>query len=140
MQNKLPKKLKDLGSFTFPYLISNLLIEKALADLRASINLMPYNLFKKLGLRKLKSTRISIQMADRSMKYLRHIIKDVLVKVDKFIFPIDFMILNMDEDIEVPLVLGCPFLTTTRAIIDVSDGRLILKVGEDEVIFKYLML
>ena len=79
---------------------------------------------------------MSTQLADKSVKYLRGIIKDVLVKIDKFIFPIDFVILNMDKDVKVPLILGWPFLATTNAIIDVSDGQLILKVGEEEVIFK----
>ena len=136
LQNKIPKKLKDLGSFTIPCLIGSLLVDKALVDLGASINLMPYSLFKKLGLGEPKSTRMSIQQADKSLKYPRGIIKDVLVKIDKFIFPMDFVILDMDEDVEVPLIFGRPFLATTRAIIDVSDGRLVLGVGEKEIIFK----
>ena len=59
-----------------------------------------------------------------------------MVKINKFIFPIDFVILNMDEDVEVPLILGQPFLAIARAIIDVSDGRLVLRVRKEEVIFK----
>ena len=70
------------------------------------------------------------------MKYPRGIIEDLLFKVDKFIFPINFVILDMDKDIKVPLILGCLFLATTRAIIDVSDGKLVLRVGKEEVIFK----
>ena len=80
MQNKLPKKLKDLGSFTLPYLIGSLLVEKALMNLVASVNLMPYKLFKKLGLREPKPTRMSIQLADKSLRYPRGIIEDMLVK------------------------------------------------------------
>ena len=136
VQNKLPKKLKDPGSFTIPCLIGSLSVDKALADLGASINLMPYKMFKKLGLGEPKPTRMSIQLADRSVKYPKGIIEDVLVKVDKFIFPVDFVILEMDEDIEVPLILGRPFLATARAIIDVSDGKLVLRVGDEEVTFK----
>ncbi|XP_027348305.1 uncharacterized protein LOC113859824 [Abrus precatorius] len=122
LQNKMPEKLKDPGSFTLPCLIGRLIIDRALADLGASINLMPYSVFKKLGLGEPRPTRISIQLADRSIKYPRGIIEDVLVKVDKFIFPIDFVILDMDEDIDVLLILGRPFLATARAIIDVSSS------------------
>ena len=75
LQNKIPKKMKDPRSFTIPCLIGNLLIDKALVDLRASINLMPYNLFKKLGLGEPKSTRMSIQLANRSIKYPKGIIE-----------------------------------------------------------------
>ena len=74
-------------------------VDKALADLGASINLISYKMFIKLGLRKPKPTRISIQLANRSVKYPRGIIEDVLVKVDKFIFPINFAVLDMDEDV-----------------------------------------
>ncbi|KAK5784815.1 hypothetical protein PVK06_039353 [Gossypium arboreum] len=136
LQNKLPTKLKDPGSFTIPCLIGNLNVEKALADLGASINLMPYKMFKQLGLGEPKPTRMSIQLADRSVKYPRGIIEDVLVKVDKFIFPVDFVVLDMDEDVEVSLILGCPFLATARAVIDVGDGKLVLRVGDEEMIFK----
>ncbi|XP_027368188.1 uncharacterized protein LOC113874166 [Abrus precatorius] len=136
LQNKMPKKLKDPGSFTLPCLIGRLIVDRALADLGASINLMPYSVFKKLGLGEPRPTRMSIQLADRSIKYLRGIIEDVLVKVDKFIFPVDFVILDMDEDTDVPLILGRPFLATARAIIDVKDGKLILRVGDENVTFK----
>ncbi|KAK5812003.1 hypothetical protein PVK06_027397 [Gossypium arboreum] len=136
LQNKLPTKLKDPGSFTIPCLIGSLNVEKALADLGASIILMPYKMFKQLSLREPKPTRMSIQLADRSIKYPRGIIEDVLVKVDKFIFPIDFVVLDMDEDVEVPLILGRPFLAIARAVIDVGDGKLVLRVGDEEIIFK----
>ncbi|KAK5792919.1 hypothetical protein PVK06_034050 [Gossypium arboreum] len=136
LQNKLPTKLKDLGSFTIPCLIGSLNVDKALADLGADINLMPYKMFKQLGLGEPKPTRMSIQLADRSVKYLRGIIEDALIKVDKFIFPVDFVVLDMDEDVEVPLILGHPFLATARVVIDVDDGKLVLKVGDEETIFK----
>ncbi|KAK5846099.1 hypothetical protein PVK06_002370 [Gossypium arboreum] len=136
LQNKLPTKLKDPGSFTIPCLIGSLNVEKALADLGASINLIPYKMFKQLGLGEPKPTGMSIQLADRSVKYPRGIIEDVLVKIDKFIFPVDFVVLDIDEDVEVPLILGCPFLATVRAVIDVGDGKLVLRVGDEEIIFK----
>ncbi|XP_027337355.1 uncharacterized protein LOC113851067 [Abrus precatorius] len=132
----MSKKLKDPGSFTLPCLIGRLIVDRALADLGASINLMPYYVFKKLGLGESRPTRMSIQLADRPIKYPRGIIEDVLVKVDKFIFHVDFVILDMDEDTEVSLILGHPFLATAKAIIDVSDGKLILRVGDEKVTFK----
>ena len=110
--NKLPKKLKDPGSFTIPCLIGDMPEERALADLGASINLMPYSMFKQLGLGEPKPTRMSLQLADRSIKFPKGIIEDVLVKVENFIFPVDFMILDMSADVEVPLILGRPFLAT----------------------------
>ena len=76
---------------------------------------------------------MSLQLADRSVKLPRGIIEDVLVKVENFIFPVDFVILDMDLDVEVPLILGRPFLATARALIDVAGGKLVLRVGEDEL-------
>ncbi|KAK8924217.1 hypothetical protein KSP39_PZI019125 [Platanthera zijinensis] len=94
---------------------------------------MPYSLFQKLGLGNPSPTKMSIQLADRSIKYPVGIVEDVLVKIDKFIFPVDFVILDIEEDADVPIILGRPFLATSRAIIDVSNGRLLLRVGDDEV-------
>ena len=76
----------------------------------------------------MKQTTISLQLVDRSIKYPRGIIEDVLVKVDKFIFPTNFVVLDMEEDQEVPLILGRPFLATGRALIDVQKGELTLRV------------
>ena len=129
LQNKLPPKLKDPGSFTIPCTIGNSYFDKALCDLGASINLMPFSIFKKLGLGEIKATTISLQLADQSIKRPRGIVEDVLVKVDKFIFPVDFIVLDMEEeDREIPLLLGRPFLATGRTIIDVQQGKLILRV------------
>ncbi|XP_037494643.1 uncharacterized protein LOC119370474 [Jatropha curcas] len=138
IQNKLPPKLKDLGSFSIPCNIGNLNFEKALADLGASINLMSYEVFKMLGMGELKPTRMSLQLADRLIKYPKGIIEDVLVKIGKFIFPIDFVILDIDEGREGSLILGRPFLATARALIDVHDGKLTLRVGQEEVVFDVL--
>ncbi|XP_075487951.1 uncharacterized protein LOC142527119 [Primulina tabacum] len=107
----------------------------ALCDLGASINRMPFSVFRRLGLGEPKPTRMSLQLADRSVKYPRRIIEHVLVKVDKFIFPADFVVLDMEEDLEMPLILGRPFLATGKALIDVEEGKLRLRVGEEEIIF-----
>ncbi|KAD4586318.1 hypothetical protein E3N88_23919 [Mikania micrantha] len=136
LQNKLPEKMKDPGSFTIPCLIGGLSVNNALADLGASINLMPYSMFSKLDLGEPKPTRMSIQLADRSVKYPRGIVENMLVKIGKFVFPVDFVILDMDEDRNVPLILGRPFLATSRALVDVWEGKLTLRVDEEEVVFR----
>ena len=87
LQRELPQKLKDLGSCTIPCTIGNSIFEKALCDLGASINLMPLSIFKRLGLGEARPTTVTLQLADRSLKHPRGVIEDVLVKVDKFIFP-----------------------------------------------------
>ncbi|XP_022864248.1 uncharacterized protein LOC111384222, partial [Olea europaea var. sylvestris] len=134
LQHKLPLKLKDPGSFTILCHIGNLYIDKALCDLGASINLMPLSLFRKLGLGEAKPKTVSLQLADTSIKHPRGICENILVKVDKFIFPADFIILDMEEDRDVPIILGRPFLATGRALIDVQKGRLILRLNEEELI------
>lgn len=96
---------------------------------------MPLSMFMKLNLGEITSTMISLQMADRSLKTPYGIIEDVIVKVDKFVFPVDFVKLDMEEDSKVPLILGRPFLATGEAEIKVAKGTLTLKVGDDEVLF-----
>nr|GEX97110.1 hypothetical protein [Tanacetum cinerariifolium] len=93
-------------------------VKNALADRRASINLMPYYLFRKLGISKLKPTKMSIQLADHSLKYPIGVCENLLVKINKFIFPVDFVVLEIDKDESVPIILGCPFLVMARTVID----------------------
>ena len=104
LQRKLPDKLKDPGSFTIPCSIGNVMFENALCDLDASINLMPLSIFKKLGIGEARPTTVTLQLADRSIKHPRGVIEDVLIKVDKFIFPIDFIVLDIEEDREIPII------------------------------------
>ena len=106
LQNKLPPKLKDPGSFTIPCVIANAVFERALCDLGASINLMSWSIFKKLKLGEARPTTVTLQLANWSLTHPRGIIEDVLVKVDKFIFPANFIILDMQEDKEVSIILG----------------------------------
>ncbi|KAG8483013.1 hypothetical protein CXB51_021870 [Gossypium anomalum] len=126
--NKLPNKLKDPGSFTIPCLIGSLDVNNALADLGASTNVMRYKMFKQLGLGNPKETRMSIQLADKTIRFPKGIIEYVLVKIDKFIFPIDFIVLDIEEDSNTPLILGRTFLATARTIIDVGTCELTLRV------------
>ncbi|XP_009590662.2 uncharacterized protein [Nicotiana tomentosiformis] len=109
--------------------------ETALCDSGASINLMPFSIFRKSNLGDLKDLGVSLQFADQSTKKPKGIIENVLVRVDKFIFPVDFIVLKMKECHDEPIILGRPFLTTGRAIIDVHQGQLILIVDEERVIF-----
>ncbi|XP_062113110.1 uncharacterized protein LOC133824257 [Humulus lupulus] len=106
IQKKLLQKLRDSGSFTIPYTIGNFYCERALCDLGSSINLMSLPILKGLGLGEAKPTTVTLQLVDRSLTHPRGIIEDVLVKVDKFIFPVDFIVLDMEEDEDVPIILG----------------------------------
>ncbi|KAL0408280.1 UNVERIFIED_CONTAM: hypothetical protein Sradi_1762400 [Sesamum radiatum] len=135
LQNKLPPKLKDPGSFSIPCTIGEINFEKALCDLGASINWMPYSIFAKLGMHELTPTIVTFQLADKSIKYPRGIIEDVLVKVGKFVIPVDFVVLDMEEDANTPLILGRPFLATGKALIDVQKGQLTLRINDEEVTF-----
>ncbi|XP_057247438.1 uncharacterized protein LOC104901164 [Beta vulgaris subsp. vulgaris] len=102
IQKKLPPKLKDPGSFSIPCTIGDIKFSKALCDLGASVSLMPLSICKKLGLHNIKSTTVSLQLADKSIKYPIGILENVLIKVNKFIIPVDFIILDTDEDVEIP--------------------------------------
>ncbi|XP_061350313.1 uncharacterized protein LOC133295489 [Gastrolobium bilobum] len=127
-QKNLPPKLKDPGSFSILFTIGSMTIEKVLCDLGASINVMPLSMMKKLGITEVKPIKMILQLADRSTKQAYGVIKDILVKVDKFIFPMDFVILDIEEDAIVPMIFGRPFLAISGALIDVPKGELILRV------------
>ncbi|XP_057545987.1 uncharacterized protein LOC130824979 [Amaranthus tricolor] len=110
LQNKSPPKLKNPSSFSIPCHIGNLIINKA--------------------------TNITLQMADRSVKYPLGVLEDVPVRVGKFYMPVDFVILDMKEDLQISIILGTPFLHTAGAIIDVKSDKLTLCVGDDNITFK----
>ncbi|XP_070017371.1 uncharacterized protein [Nicotiana sylvestris] len=135
LQNKLPQKLGDPGSFTIPCTLGGVYIEKALCDSGASINLMPFSILKKFDLGQMKDIGVSLQFADQSTKRPKGIIENVFVRVDKFVFPVDFIVLEMKECPDEPIILGRLFLATGRAIIEVHQGQLILRVDEKGVIF-----
>ena len=96
---------------------------------------MPLSIFSRLRLGEARPTTVTLQLANRPLKDPRRVIEDFLVKVDKFIFPADFIVLDMEEDKEIPITLGRPFLASGRAMIDVQRGELKLRVQEDEVKF-----
>ncbi|PIN19344.1 DNA-directed DNA polymerase [Handroanthus impetiginosus] len=135
IQNKLPPKLKDPGSFTIPCTIGTHFSGRALCDLGASINLMPYSIYRTLGLGEAKSTSITLQLADRSLTYPKGVIEDILVKVHKFIFSADFVVLDMEADSEIPIIFGRPFLAIGRTLIDVQKGELTMRVQDQHITF-----
>ncbi|GJZ07607.1 reverse transcriptase domain-containing protein [Tanacetum coccineum] len=133
--NKLPEKLGDPGKFLIPCDFPGMNECLALADLGASINLMPLSVWKKLSLPELTPTCMTLELADRSITQPIGIAEDVDVKVGKFQFPADFVVVDFDADPRVPLILGRAFLKTERALIDVYERELTLRVGKEAVTF-----
>ena len=133
IQSKNPVKYKDPGSPTISVNIGGNCIDKSLLDLGASVNLLPYSVYKQLGLGELKPTNITLSLADRSVKIPKGIVEDVLVKVDKFYYPVDFVVLDTEpianEPNHVPIILRRPFLATANAIINCRNGVMQLTYG-----------
>jgi hypothetical protein len=124
LQNEMPPKLKDPGSFSIPCVIGKFVIDRALCDLGANISLMPMSLWEKLNLGELRPTKMSIQFADRSVKYTLGILENVPVRVGQFFIPTDFIVIDIREDSKTPIILGRPSLATVGALIDVKKGKL----------------
>ncbi|GKA22259.1 reverse transcriptase domain-containing protein, partial [Tanacetum coccineum] len=133
--NKLPENLGNPGKFLIPYDFPGMDECLALADLGASINLMPLSVWKKLSLPELTPTCMTLELADRSITQPIGIAEDVYLKVGKFKFPANFVVVDFDADPRVPLILGRSFLKTERALIDVYEGELTLRVGKEAVTF-----
>ncbi|GKB44500.1 reverse transcriptase domain-containing protein [Tanacetum coccineum] len=127
---KLPEKLGDPGKFLIPCDFPGIDVCHALADLGASINLMPLSIWKKLSLPELTPTRMTLELADRSITRPKGVAKDVFVKVGKFHFSTDFVVVDFDADPRVPLILGRSFLRTSRALIDVYGEEITLRVND----------
>ncbi|GKB74675.1 hypothetical protein Tco_0936087 [Tanacetum coccineum] len=132
INNTIPRKEKDPGSFTLPCFINNLCFDNALVDLGASVSVMPLLTYLNLGLGELAHTRLTVELADRTLKYPKRIAENVLVGIGKFTFPIDFITLDMPEDIKVPLILERPFLSTTHAKIDVYKRKITLRLRRNQ--------
>ncbi|GJZ04421.1 reverse transcriptase domain-containing protein [Tanacetum coccineum] len=130
---KLPEKLEDPGQFLIPCTFSELKC-KALADLGASINLMPFSVYTKLGLPALQSTRMTLELANCSLCVPKGIARDVLVPVGRLTFPADFVVVDFECDYRVPLILGRPFLRTARTLIDVFGEEMSLRTDEERLI------
>jgi hypothetical protein len=133
LQCKLPLKYKDPGCPTITCMIGVNQIERALLDLGASVNLLPYSVYLQLGLGELKPTSMTLQLANRSVKVPRGIVEDVLIKVDKFYFPVDFIVLDTEPvqviGTEILVILGRPFLATANALINCRSGVMKISFG-----------
>ena len=132
-------KCKDSGSPTISCRIGDRLIEQALLDLGASVNLMPYLVYLQLGLRELKPTTMTLQLADRSVKIPKGIVEDVLIKVDAFYFLVDFVVLDtelaLNASTQIHVILGPPFLATSNTLINCRSGVMKISFGNMTVEF-----
>ncbi|XP_070032883.1 uncharacterized protein [Nicotiana tomentosiformis] len=132
--HSMTPKLEDPDAFTIPFTIGSADFTKALCNLGANINLMPYSIFKTLGIWQPRPISMGLHMEDRTMKRPLGIIDDVLVHVYKFILSADFVILDCEVDYEVPIILGRPFLTMGKALIDVEVGELTFRAGDEKAV------
>ncbi|XP_015940446.1 uncharacterized protein LOC107465972 [Arachis duranensis] len=133
IQKGLPPKFKDRRSFFLPCTIENISIDKDLCDLGVSINLIPYSMMRRLCIEEVKSTQMLLELVDKSVVLPKGVIENLLVKVDKFIFPTDFVILDLGEEGSDSIILGRLFRATARAIIDVEQGELTLRVHDESI-------
>ena len=134
IRNNFPPKYKDPGSPTISIVVGNSKLERALVDLGVSVNLLPYSVYVELGLGELEPTNITLQLADRSVKIPRGMVKDVLVQVDRFYLTVDFVVLYtqlvVSQGSQFPMILGRrPFLATTNATIHCRGGLMTLSFG-----------
>ncbi|GJR20289.1 reverse transcriptase domain-containing protein [Tanacetum coccineum] len=135
IMNKVPDKLEDLGKFLIPCALQDLDRTNALADFGASINLLPHSIYKQLEFGALTPTRMTLELANRSITHPMGIAEDVVVRVDGFTFHADFFVVNFEPDPRVPIILGRPFLRTAKALIDFYEETLTLRVGKDELVY-----
>ncbi|GKD43512.1 reverse transcriptase domain-containing protein [Tanacetum coccineum] len=133
--NKVPENLDDPRQFLIPCVLQDLEVCNSLADSEESINLMPLSIYKKLRIEPLNPTQMTLELANRSVTFLMGIAEDVIVKVQKFNFLADFVIVDFETDPIVPIILGRPFLRTTRALVDLYEEKITLRVGNEEVVF-----
>ncbi|XP_059428511.1 uncharacterized protein LOC132162270 [Corylus avellana] len=133
LQCKLPLKYKDPGCPTISCMIGVSQVERALVDLGASVNLLPYSVYVQLGLGELRPTSMTLQLVDRSVKVPQGIIEDVLIKANKFYFPVDFIMLDTEPvpnvGSQIPVILGRPFLATANALINCRMGVMKISFG-----------
>nr|GEX21220.1 reverse transcriptase domain-containing protein [Tanacetum cinerariifolium] len=132
---KLPEKLGDPGKFLILCDFPGMDVCHALADLGASINLMPLSIWEKLSLSKLTPTQMTLELVDRSIIHPKGVVEDVFVKVGKFHFSTNFVVLDFEADPRVPLILGRSFLRIGRALIDVYREEITLRVNDKAVTF-----
>jgi len=136
IQKKLSPTLKYPGSCSIPFVIGNGTIEKAMCDLEASVSLLLLSLFKRFGIGEVKPTRMTLQLVDRSIIYPVRILQDIPIKVGKIYIPADFVVVDIEEDSQIPILLGRSFLATAGAVIDVKNGKIAFHVNDEKVEFE----
>ncbi|XP_023732210.2 uncharacterized protein LOC111880026 [Lactuca sativa] len=138
LQKRLPKKCKDPGVFTVHCKMGNLFVPRAMLDLGASINVLPYSSYKTIGIGPLSKTEVIIQLADRSLVHPKGVLEDVLVQVNELVFPADFYVLDMGDE-NTPqsssILLGRPFMSTAKTKIDVANGTLLMEFDGEVINF-----
>ncbi|KAG5049525.1 hypothetical protein JHK85_010628 [Glycine max] len=135
IQRILPPKHKDPESVTISCSIGEVVVGKALVDLGASINLMPLSMCRRLGEIEIMPTCMTLQLADRSVTRPYGVIEDVLIQFKQLVFPVDFVVMDIEEDPDIPIILGRPFMFTTNCIVDIGKGKLELGVEDQKVSF-----
>ncbi|GKA90250.1 reverse transcriptase domain-containing protein [Tanacetum coccineum] len=135
IMNKVLEKLEDPEKFLIPCALQELNRTSVLANSGASINLLPHSIYKKLGLEALTPTRMTLELANHSITHPMGITEDVVVRVDGFTFLADFVVVNFEPDPRVPIILGRPFLRTAKALIDLYEETLTLRVGKEELVY-----
>jgi len=140
IQKKLPPKLKDPSSFSIPCVIGKETIDKAMCDIGSSVSLLALSLLKRIGIGDLKPTKMTLQFADHSIIYPARILEDIPIKVGKIYIPTDFVVVDIQDDSEIPILLGRPFLATASAIINVKYGNIVFHVGDEKVEFEIAKL
>ncbi|XP_057747029.1 uncharacterized protein LOC130966258 [Arachis stenosperma] len=135
IQKKLPQKMKDIGTFQIPCIIGDINIEKVLCDLGASINLISLAMMKRMRIEEAKPTKMALQLAYRTFMFPHGVVEDLLVKVGEFIFPADFVVLDMEKEANSLIILGRPFLATAGVIINVQKGELVLRLHKEKMVF-----
>jgi len=135
IQKAIPQKSCDPETFTLPIIVWNLYDGNALLDLEANINLIQLSMLRRIGEVEVRPTQMTLQLANRSIKHPYGIVEDLLVKVNKFLFPVDFIVMDIEEDVDMPLIVGRPFMKTAKVIIDVDKVKLKVCVENEEVSF-----
>ncbi|XP_050896841.1 uncharacterized protein LOC127103637 [Lathyrus oleraceus] len=131
-------KQKDPRAVTVPCTIKNRTFKKVLIDSRASVSMMPLSIYQRLGIGSVSDTRTNQKFADHSIKNAYGIAEDILVTIEKFSFPVDFVIIDILEDEETPIILDRPFMQTSQCNLDIDQGTLALKVYDDEITLNVL--
>ncbi|XP_023761299.2 uncharacterized protein LOC111909750 [Lactuca sativa] len=138
LQRKLPPKCKDPGMFTVPCKIGDVTFSSAMLDLGASINVMPYSMYESLNVGPISETGVIISLTDKSSVFPTGVLEDVLVQVNQLVFPADFYVINLDEQVSSKsgiILLGRPFLKTARTKIDLYAGSLTMEIDGETISF-----